>query len=428
MNRLTLIGILLCSNIYLWGQTEFSKIKLSGNYSQIIFAPTLQTNTYAFGTKAKDGMALGLYGTAENSWLTYWREGSGDMVIKKGNLFLNAGDINMGAEKYIGFTTTAGTVYKIGFNIGGLQSMSGGAGMHYNNGTTIESDAMITFHETDGNVIRGWMDVNDNIFHWSGKVGIGIVNPWARLDVNGSTLLRNRLQFGNTNGNYINDAITGFSNGIDPSDAALLVPVYKNNASDLRLYITDDGNDAFSIWGGTCGGGSCGDLNAASQVVRFEGGGNVLFSGNVGIGKRASGDLKLDVAGTLRAEEILVEANGNTADFVFSDTYNLKDLTEVENYIKTHKHLPDIPSAEEMETSGIKLAEMNVLLLQKVEELTIYTIRQEEKLAKIEGDRKKEQGERKALEEALSKEQSSREKMEERLVKIEALLQTTTNP
>ncbi len=128
-------------------------------------------------------------------------------------------------------------------------------------------------------------------------------------------------------------------------------------------------------------------------------------TGNIGIGKESSSNYKLDVAGTIRADEIKVEdiaatniqlegniaanqitvkANGNTADFVFSNTYNLKDLVEVENYIKTHKHLPDIPSAEEMEASGVNLAEMNKLLLQKVEELTLYSIQQAEKLKELE--------------------------------------------
>ncbi len=128
------------------------------------------------------------------------------------------------------------------------------------------------------------------------------------------------------------------------------------------------------------------------------------ITGNVGIGiSNSTPSAKLQVAGDILADEIRVEdiaannlqlegniaanqitvkANGNTADFVFSDTYNLKDLTEVENYIKTHKHLPDIPSAEEMEAAGVNLAEMNKLLLQKVEELTLYIIKQDEKLTK----------------------------------------------
>ncbi|MCW3787894.1 hypothetical protein [Plebeiibacterium sediminum] len=108
----------------------------------------------------------------------------------------------------------------------------------------------------------------------------------------------------------------------------------------------------------------------------------------------AAANLQLD--GNISANQITVKANGNTADFVFSETYNLKDLTEVENFIKTHKHLPDIPSAEEMEASGVNLAEMNKLMLQKVEELMLYTIEQKDEL-------QKEKLERKILENRLSK-------------------------
>ncbi len=96
----------------------------------------------------------------------------------------------------------------------------------------------------------------------------------------------------------------------------------------------------------------------------------------------------LNIEGNIAANQITVKANGNTADFVFSDTYQLQDLTEVETYIKTHKHLPDIPSAEEMEASGVNLAEMNKLLLQKVEELTLYSIVQKEELEKEQDKRK----------------------------------------
>ena len=58
----------------------------------------------------------------------------------------------------------------------------------------------------------------------------------------------------------------------------------------------------------------------------------------------------------------------------FAKDYQLKSLEEVETYINENKHLPDVPSAEEVVKSGINVAEMDALLLQKIEELTLYMI------------------------------------------------------
>src|ERR1044072_1234494 len=65
---------------------------------------------------------------------------------------------------------------------------------------------------------------------------------------------------------------------------------------------------------------------------------------------------------------------GTWADFVFQPEYKLPTLAEVEGYIKVNRHLPDVPSAEEVEKDGLDLGEMNKRLLQKVEELTLYLI------------------------------------------------------
>ncbi|WP_303316204.1 hypothetical protein Q4Q34_12525 [Flavivirga abyssicola] len=99
-------------------------------------------------------------------------------------------------------------------------------------------------------------------------------------------------------------------------------------------------------------------------------------TGNVGIGTNSfvdGGDTyRLSVKGKVRAEEVKVY---NTwADFVFQTGYKLPTLKEVEEYIKENGHLKDIPSAEEVKANGIELGEMNKLLLQKIEELTLYVI------------------------------------------------------
>ena len=96
------------------------------------------------------------------------------------------------------------------------------------------------------------------------------------------------------------------------------------------------------------------------------------FDGNVAIGTSNPGIYKLAVKGKIRAEEIKVETNW--ADYVFKEGYDLPTLKEVENHIKEKGHLINIPSAEEVKENGIQLGEMNKLLLEKIEELTLYII------------------------------------------------------
>jgi len=97
-----------------------------------------------------------------------------------------------------------------------------------------------------------------------------------------------------------------------------------------------------------------------------------IQNGNVGIGT-ANPTSKLTVAGNIASREVKVTVDAG-ADFVFEKNYNLPSLDSVDNFIKENKHLPEIASAAEMQKDGINLSEMNIKLLQKIEELTLYLI------------------------------------------------------
>ncbi len=98
-------------------------------------------------------------------------------------------------------------------------------------------------------------------------------------------------------------------------------------------------------------------------------------SGNLGIGKKNPKD-KLEVNGQIHAKSVKVDLK-EWADYVFNDDYDLIRLREIENYINTHGHLPEVPSTSQVQNEGIDLGQMNILLLKKIEELTLHLIEKE---------------------------------------------------
>lgn len=100
----------------------------------------------------------------------------------------------------------------------------------------------------------------------------------------------------------------------------------------------------------------------------------VTNAGNVGIGTMSPGSFKLAVEGKIGAREINVTSVTTWPDYVFEKSYDLPTLEELSAYLKENKHLPEIPSAATVEKGGVNLGEMNLLLLKKVEELTLYIL------------------------------------------------------
>ena len=108
---------------------------------------------------------------------------------------------------------------------------------------------------------------------------------------------------------------------------------------------------------------------------------------DLGVGIGVDGDeidAALTVNGLIHSKEVLVDLDFPGPDYVFEDDYPLPSIPEIEAYIQQHKHLPGVPSAKEMEASGIQISVMQMKLLEKVEELTLYVIEQEKRLKKLE--------------------------------------------
>jgi len=177
----------------------------------------------------------------------------------------------------------------------------------------------------------------------NGNVGIGATTPDAKLTIKNGTQLVNFL---------VNKKLTG-----------TWPPVAENATVTMQSSGTIAGNLAF----------------ATGNAERMR----IANNGNVGIGTTNPGAYKLAVKGKIHTQEVKVDMIG-WSDFVFEKDYSLPTLKEVAQHIQEKGHLKDIPSAKEVAKNGIFLGEMDAKLLQKIEELTLYTLEQEEKIQQLE--------------------------------------------
>ncbi|HEY4797916.1 MAG TPA: hypothetical protein VII99_02455, partial [Bacteroidia bacterium] len=131
--------------------------------------------------------------------------------------------------------------------------------------------------------------------------------------------------------------------------------------------------------------GSTNDASGSALNIMRQDGTSLVFvknDGNVDIGTQSQ-RTALTVHGTINSCEVVVEKS-NWCDYVFEKDYPLISLPELEKYLKEQKHLPKIPSAVEVEKNGINLGEMNKLLMEKMEEMTLYIIEQDKKIKELQ--------------------------------------------
>jgi len=247
-----------------------------------------------------------------------------------------------------------------------------------------------------------------------GDVGIGTINPNHKFHLTGGDLFvqssSGKIRFGNNGSNEWQMATT--SGGADlrwystPDGGTTINPrhyfsqngdvtIGGGGAPQARLHVSTtesetirmEGNNPYlSFYDNTDGykgylwyNGADMVLGSVSAPVRFASNGYRMAINSdgriyMGTGNLPATGYMLSVAGKVIAEEVKVQLKTGWPDYVFANDYKLLPIEELEKLIIKNKHLPNIPSAKEIEKNGISLGDMNKRLMEKVEEMTLYII------------------------------------------------------
>ena len=223
----------------------------------------------------------------------------------------------------------------------------------------------------------------------TGNVGVGTANPKEKLEVLGQVNSYN-VGIGQQD---IGTSTKNFANFSSNSHGSVLISsnLYVSGNDDLKTAKEHPSLSGAAILipgnGRVNQGGMYFFTSTPAPVIVDQG-----FTANPAMALTASGDLgigtsspkeKLSVNGKIRAKEVKVEV-ANWPDYVFEDSYRPKTPSEIESFVKLNKHLPDVPSAKQVEANGIELGEMNKVLLKKIEELTLLLIEQNKRIEKLE--------------------------------------------
>lgn len=197
----------------------------------------------------------------------------------------------------------------------------------------------------------------------SGKITSSSAISSASLAVSGATTLSGALSLTSSNALKFSTYSGGF---------------YMSDATWVRSYNNK------GIWAGSGLLGSNAGLTIGYSGSAPSSGGAII-AGSVGIGTTAVTGYKLTVDGGIYAEEVKVVTDVPASDYVFENDYKLTALSDVEEYVKGHKHLAGVPSADEFKKNGYTLGQMDNLLLKQVEEIMLYLIelkKENERLSK----------------------------------------------
>ena len=251
-----------------------------------------------------------------------------------------------------------------------------------------------------------WTKENGKVFYEGGNVGIGTNNPSYNLHVKSDD--PDLMLDINSNSTQANMVELIF--GVDGNDKARVyyhkankILGFRNNGDYDKMVILDNGNVGIGTSDPQAKLSLAGEIGLINKLLDLQqgyaifsdnassgyGGSTRLWidgpnNGSIVLGPRAGASILNNIRiraskscfeGNIWAKEIKVRTSNPYPDYVFNTDYNLISIEETEQYIKKHKHLKEIPTEKEViENDGIELGKMNILLLKKVEELTLYII------------------------------------------------------
>ncbi|WP_228460421.1 hypothetical protein [Chryseobacterium gallinarum] len=200
----------------------------------------------------------------------------------------------------------------------------------------------------------------------NGNVGIGTIEPQTRFEV------------AKENSNNKNVVMARFS-AYGATGGSNMISIGYHNTANLEL------NSGYTSSGFRYG--DYGDFNIENdnEFNASFGAINFITNKKVQLAIKPNGNALLN--GKFEAKEIKVTSSP-TADFVFDENYDLPRLEDIEKHIKEKKHLPEIASAKMMEKEGVNVGEFQIKLLQKIEELTLYSIEQNKQIKQLQEENK----------------------------------------
>ncbi|MGE8525218.1 hypothetical protein [Chryseobacterium rhizosphaerae] len=375
-----------------------------------------QTQPWSITGNSGTNPATNFIGTTDNQPLVFKINGSEKMKLSPNGrlVFFDVHSQTWAYNLYIGggnevpSNNQGGTNYaNVAVGLGSLSSNTTGSSntaLGYNTMTNSTTGSLNT--ALGINAMQFSVNANSNVAvgintlggmvtgEYNTAVGFAALRTWgsvASIPLIGNTGIGTSALMDLNNGSY--NTVMGHNSLMRTVTANYNIVIGTNNApvvnnATSNIYI---GNNIVPVSTSPSN-----ELNIGNWII-----GN---NGTIGIGQYTSqlpadgitadgNKYRLFVKDGIRTEKVKVDiasANG-WADYVFKKDYKLMALSEVEKHIQEKGHLPNIPSAADVVKNGINLGEMNAKLLEKIEELTLYSIEQNKKLTREEEKNRKQQ-------------------------------------